>query len=373
LRTVTPGACSTCPETYTEAVEHRYTWDAAGFATSRDGVPIAWDATGHLASFGPATFAHDAEGRLRGSLVAGVVKQRRFGGLVEADAAGRPVRIDLGAVEIDLAANRRRYRHLDWRGNVRSVWSDTGEIQAVREYGAYGVDRTHGETDDPRGFAQGLETAGLVVLGDRVYDPAARRFLSPDPVYSAFHQHVYGAGDPANYWDWTGRTAEQTVGFKLAGAFGEGAGFAGGLLLGFAAGARTGNAGVGMGLATLFAMKGAEASRGAAEAIFRGLYDWFQSKPPRKGALGGDAPLGALGLPPPAAGPSQPRTICGGECYLDFDGNKTGGPPGSRGGGPSGGSTFFLPNVTTGCGLLGVEPLALLVLLARRRRSPRLT
>lgn len=366
LRTVTslPRPCSPC-ESASEAVEHRYEWDAAGFATRRDGVAITWDATGHVASFGDASFAHDAEGRLRSSHVAGVARTRRFGGLVEADANGHALRIDLGAVDVDLVANRRSYRHFDWRGNVRSRWSDAGELQAVREYSAYGPARVHGEAGDARGFAQGLEAAGLVLLGDRLYDPAARRFLSPDPVYNAVHQYVYGAGDPAHYWDWTGRTVEETVGFQVAGGIAEGFGYVGGFVLGFALGARAGEGMAAYALGGALAVKGGQLARGWTELLYKELHAWFTAPLPKEDTLGADAPLSSAPLPSPFAGPQQPQVICrGGECQVIYGG----GPrpqPGSLGGANV---SFFLPAVGPSCGLLGCEPLALLGLLARRRR-----
>lgn len=367
LRTITslPPPCSPCEST-TEVVEGRYEWDTAGFATRRNGVPITWDATGHVAGFGGAAFQHDAEGRLRASVVAGVVRQRRFGGLVEADANGNAVRVDLGAVDIDLVANRRSYRHFDWRGNVRSRWSDTGELRSVREYAAYGPDRVHGEVGDERGFAQGLEAAGLVLLGDRLYDPAARRFLSPDPVYNAVHQYVYGAGDPAHYWDWTGRQANQTVGFQVAGGIAEGLGLSGGVVLGFAVGARSGNIGVGIALGTTWGATLGRLSRGWVEFLYVKIYDAVTASPD-EGAHGGDAPLSALPSPSAFAGPGQPEVVCGGgECGLLWSGRHHPGPPplDSSLGGPI---SIPMPSMAPGCGLLGFEPLVLVALLLRRR------
>jgi RHS repeat-associated protein len=364
LRTPTPAGP-------VEAVERRYTWDAAGFATSRDGVPIEWDATGQLARFGAARFERDAEGKLRAATIAGVTSRRRFGGLVEADATGRALRIDLGGVAIDLVANRMTYRHFDWRGNVRSVWDASGALVAVREYGAYGLDRSHGDAaGDPRGFAQGLETAGLVVLGARVYDPDARQFLSPDPVYSAFHQHVYAAGDPANYWDRTGRSAEGTVGYQVAGAIGEGFGMAGGFVVGLALGVRSGNGLAVMALAGTFAAQGGRASRGFVELLYGGLYDLFTAPadPTSTGTHGGSAPLGPLQIPAPISGPSQPEGVCNGECYLDWDGNRGDGYPGGRGSGSIQPFSFAPSVPAVACGLTGFEPLAVIAFALGRRR-----
>lgn len=376
LRTVTPAPkpCSPCEDAQVDVVEHHYTWDAAGFATSRDGVPLAWDATGHLTAFGPARFERDAEGRLRGSRVAGVESRRRFGGLVEADANGNAVRIDLGAVAIDLAANRRTYRHFDWRGNVRSVWDDAGQIRAVREYGAWGPDRRYGEAGDPRGFAQGLEAAGLVVLGDRVYDPDARQFLSPDPVYSALHQYVYGAGDPANYWDWTGRAAADTVGFRVAGAFGQFVGAASVVVPAIVL-AVTGRVGPAMALNALAPAAG-EAGRAWFQLWYTLAYDLLTKEPdPAAPAAPAPSPAGTHwpfpgGVPPALGGaPLHPEPSCaGGECHLQWGSAPRLQPPPAPGSGSL--RLDFALSPSSACGLLGAEPLVLIAFLLRRRRAP---
>lgn len=350
-------------------VEHHYTWDEAGFATSRDGVPIAWDASGQLASFGPATFARDAEGRLRNAVVGGVATTRRFGGLVEADATGHAVRIDLGAVSLELAEGRRTYRHFDWRGNVRSLWDDAGVLRAVREYEAYGPARLHGETSDPRGFAQGLETAGLTVLGARVYDPAARQFLAPDPIYSVFHQHVYGAGDPVGYWDWTGRSAETSPGFRLAGAFGQVIGGTVGFVFGFALGAIEGDSGS-MGMGAFFGLQGSALGRAGAEVLYIYLYRAIYpeeddaTEPPRDGAQ----QPSSFQVPAAFSGPHQPAWACvASECQTFWSGRTPRPPPGLLSGGALDFPDFTPPPAV--CGLLGVEPLLLAAWLLRRRRA----
>lgn len=374
LRTITslPRPCSPCTST-TEVVESRYEWDAAGFATRRNGVPITWDATGHVASFGGASFQHDAEGRLRGSVVAGVVRKQRFGGLVEADANGDAVRIDLGAVDIDLVANRRSYRHFDWRGNVRSRWSETGELRSVREYTAYGPDRVHGEPGDERGFAQGQEAAGLVLLGDRLYDPAARRFLSPDPIYNAVHQYVYGAGDPAHYWDWTGRRAQETVGFQMAGAFGRFSGAAVSVGTGLVASLLTGNP-LFLGAGAAMASHMADLTGKLYQLYYTLLYDWItgedSSSPPE--STGNPLEMNLLVLPftsLPVSGPGLPHWIGPGERPTGSGWRNT--PPPSRGlGFPSIHPALDLAAPAPGCGLLGAEPL-LLILWCLGRASRR--
>jgi RHS repeat-associated protein len=56
-------------------------------------------------------------------------------------------------------------------------------------------------------FAQGTETEGLILLGARVYDPKARRFLSPDPIYNLLNQFAYPA-NPVWFSDPSGLQGE---------------------------------------------------------------------------------------------------------------------------------------------------------------------
>ena len=364
--------CAPCTPTVVDEWLHHYEWDEAGFATRRDGVAIEWDATGHLARFGSALFVHDAEGRLRGSLVAGVVQLRRFGGLVESDAAGEPQRIDLGPVVIDVVANRRSYRHLDWRGNVRSVWDDAGTLRRVREYEADGPGRGHGEGGDPRGFAQGIEQAGLVLIGERVYDPLARQFLSPDPIHDLFHQYVYAAGDPANWWDASGLDARSSPGFAIAGGVGQVIGatiaIGGGALIGAASGGNPLPFAAGVALAPHV---GAYV-RAWYEFGYTIVYDWLTDRK-KESTESDDAGAGASGGLPfdviRVFGPGRPNWVGPGERWTGPELRTQG--PGGRGAGGGLAIPSFGVGSVGGCGLLGVEALAPLALLARRRRARR--
>lgn len=367
LRPATPEDGSWDP-----VVEHRYTWDEAGFATSRDGVPITWDAHGQVASYGSARFARDAEGRLRGLTVAGVATTRRFGGLVEADAHGRPAHIDLGAVAIDLVAGRRTYRHFDWRGNVRSVWDDTGTLHAVREYEAYGPARLHGQTSDPRGFAQGLEAAGLVLLGARLYDAAARQFLGPDPIYSVLHQHVYAAGDPTSHWDWTGRSAETSAGFRLAGAYGQLIGAMVGIPVGIGAGLALRNVSAGIAIGFGTSAQTGVMGRALAEYFYIKIYDRLYGSEEDEDRGGKAEGASGLLVPSAFAGPSSPAIRCfGGECFIDWDGSRgEGTPPRFSSGRFDSIDLSGLP-APAACGLLGVEALPLFAWCLWRKRGRR--
>jgi RHS repeat-associated protein len=201
-----------------------YLWDAAGFATARNGVPLAWDAAGRLRAHGADTFDWDALGRLRSASVGGASSSFAFGGRVQADAAGAPVAVDLGDAVVGFAGAH-RYRHLDFRGNVKFVTDDAGGVVAHYRYAPFGLDAEFGAGDGVH-FAARPEIGELMLLGARVYDPAAGRFLSPDPLFQIVNQYAYTLGNPVWFADADGMSPEANAsvdasvadGLALAGA-----------------------------------------------------------------------------------------------------------------------------------------------------------
>ena len=184
-----------------------YAYDAAGYATARAGASVAWTAQGHVAAFGADQFEWDAQGRPTRRVVGGVERHFRFGGRVETDAAGTPVRMDLRAVVLELETSTTRYRHTDYRGNVKLVSDDAGDIVAHYAYAAYGVESLVGSDDEAASFAGGRGVGELVLLGSRLHDPLAARFLAPDPIFQLLSQFTYTAGNPVTWWDPSGRYA----------------------------------------------------------------------------------------------------------------------------------------------------------------------
>ena len=184
-----------------------YAWDAAGFATARNGVPLAWDAAGRLRAHGADTLDWDGLGRLRAAEVGGVAANFGFGGRVQQNAAGAPLAIDLGEVLVGFAGVH-RYRHLDFRGNVKFVSDDAGEVVAHYRYAPFGLDAVFGADDDGVRFVARPEFGELMLLGARVYDPTAARFLSPDPLFQVVNQFAYTLGNPVWFSDPDGLSAE---------------------------------------------------------------------------------------------------------------------------------------------------------------------
>lgn len=194
------------------AAPHAYTWDAAGFATARDGEPLSWSPNGRPTGIGTRiAMEWDVLGRPVSTTVDGVTTRMRFGGEVVADASGTPLRLDLGEVAIDLAGSGHVYRHHDFRGNVQMVTDRAGVVVRHHTYAPFGPAESFGPHPDDRSFAGGTEIGGLVMLGARLYDPDAGRFLSPDPIFHAVNQFAYTLGNPVFLWDPSGRHAESSA------------------------------------------------------------------------------------------------------------------------------------------------------------------
>jgi RHS repeat-associated protein len=184
-----------------------YAYDAAGFATARNGVPLVWNAAGRLVAHGADTLDWDGFGRIRAARVGGVDARFAFGGRVQADANGVPLAIDLGEVVVGLGGAH-RYRHLDFRGNVKFVSDQHGRVVAHYRYAPFGLDAVFGADDDPVRFVARPEIGELMLLGERVYDPAVGRFLSPDPLFQIVNQFAYTLGNPVWFSDPDGRSTE---------------------------------------------------------------------------------------------------------------------------------------------------------------------
>jgi RHS repeat-associated protein len=185
----------------------QYGYDEAGFATVRNGQPLAWSAAGRLTGHGADRFVWDGLGRLHEAEVDGVVARFAFGGRVQADPSGVPLAIDLGEVVVGLGGAH-LYRHLDFRGNVKWVSDEEGEVVAHYRYAPFGLDAVFGAEEDPVRFAARAEIGELMLLGERIYDPAVGRFLSPDPLFQIVNQFSYTLGNPVWFSDPDGTSPE---------------------------------------------------------------------------------------------------------------------------------------------------------------------
>jgi RHS repeat-associated protein len=203
--------------------EHVYAYDEAGYVTERDGVDLGWTAAGRLASIGgDVRIAWDAMGRPVERTLGGETTRYGFGGGVEVDAAGWPVATEIEGVRVVLGTGLRRYAHADFRGNVAFVTDEVGHVLRRHVYGPFGerhvVDHPGGAREPgegERGFARGVHMAGLVLLGARLYDPDAGRFLAPDPIDHLLTDFAYTRGNPIWLWDPGGLHATPSQGQSI--------------------------------------------------------------------------------------------------------------------------------------------------------------
>jgi RHS repeat-associated protein len=77
------------------------------------------------------------------------------------------------------------YLHDDALGSIQTITSDSGTVEATRDFGVYGVERG-GQAlfnEVPYGFTGHEHDAdfGLINMKGRIYDPVLGEFLSPDP------------------------------------------------------------------------------------------------------------------------------------------------------------------------------------------------
>jgi RHS repeat-associated protein len=106
-----------------------------------------------------------------------------------------------------------RYLYDDHLGSIQTVAGGDGQVQAVRDYSPFGVQRAPSPMMDevPLGFT-GLEEdaeLGLVNMNGRIYDPHLGQFLSADPIIQrpfghGFNRFSYVHSSPLNFVDPSG-------------------------------------------------------------------------------------------------------------------------------------------------------------------------
>lgn len=194
-----------------------YVYDEAGFVIERNGVPIVWNSQGLVESIGTDIIMEwDGLGRKMSSVVTGESLYWSYGGEVTEDESGTNQKIDMGWMVSYLDDDSHEYRLFDFRGNVKLILDDLGETMAVHNYNGYELSHVTGTDESHSGFAGGTHVGEFVVLGARVYDPTARRFLSEDPVFQIGNQFSYTSGNPIRFWDPSGTQQQTTTGTTVS-------------------------------------------------------------------------------------------------------------------------------------------------------------
>lgn len=185
-----------------------YAYDEAGYVTSRNGVPITWNGMGRVIAVGSGmAMGWDTFGRKTSATVAGTETHWRYGGELVEDEFGGNQKLDLGWVVCALDDSTHQYRLFDFRGNSKLMLDDAGEVTVHHHYSGYERVSSNGSDQSGMGFAAGTHVDELVVMGERVYDPVARRFLSRDPILQTINQYSYTLGNPVRFWDSDGAQA----------------------------------------------------------------------------------------------------------------------------------------------------------------------
>lgn len=184
-----------------------YAYDDAGFVTSRSGKAMTYNGYGQLLSYGnDITIDYDPLGRPSYRNYSGEIKRWCAGGEIECDGFGNWEQIDLDVVVADLTASGDHlYRHSDWRGNTLFTSNQAGIILSQYQYSGYRIWASQGSHSDRESrFAGGIDLDEIMIVGARVYDPAAGRFLAPDPAFNPVNQYAYTQGNPIEFQDLTG-------------------------------------------------------------------------------------------------------------------------------------------------------------------------
>ena len=179
----------------------------------RDDEAIVWDGGGRPVAVGSrGNLAWDALGRPCLGRWTAPVQRRLFGGRVR----GAP-RASRSAIEPRRHRPRplraHRYRHLDFRGNVKLVSDARDASSSMRDTRRTVRTGSKARPIPRRASPRAAASASSSLLGARLYDPHAGRFLAPDPIFQLVNQYAYAGGNPVWYWDPDGRSAQVAAAF----------------------------------------------------------------------------------------------------------------------------------------------------------------
>jgi RHS repeat-associated protein len=182
-----------------------YVYDDAGYVIERNEDQVAWNGMGLATSVGTdLAMQWDALGREVTATVAGETTNWKYGGEMTENEIGGQQKLDLGWVICHLDTSSHEYRLFDFRGNAKLMLDDAGTVIAHNHYSGYSQVAVDGSDASKMGYAGGTHIDELVLMGARIYDPIAGRFLSEDPIRQIFNQYSYTLGNPVRFWDPTG-------------------------------------------------------------------------------------------------------------------------------------------------------------------------
>ena len=113
------------------------------------------------------------------------------------------------------------YLYDDALGSIQTIASESGSIEATRDYAPFGKLRSSGglQATVPFGFTGHEEDAdlGLINMRGRFYDPELGQFMSADPIMTnpegqGLNRFAYVENSPLNYIDPTGFALQTSTG-----------------------------------------------------------------------------------------------------------------------------------------------------------------
>jgi RHS repeat-associated protein len=203
------------PHAVTTAGGNTYTYDGAGLMTSGAGRTLTWDGDNRLASATrngvTTTYTYDADGA-RIQQVEGATTRRYLGDDYEIDVPGATTTkyvMFAGTLVARKDGAARHWVHTDEQGSIQAETDATGTEVHRKNYRPFGEIMSASGTlpYEARGYtAQRQDTAGLIWLKARFYDPELGRFISPNPVIDGddnigLNRYAYAANDPVNHTD----------------------------------------------------------------------------------------------------------------------------------------------------------------------------
>ena len=122
-----------------------------------------------------------------------------------------------GRVSVETAADgttseEKSYYHLDHLNSTKAVTDESGELEVIYEYRAFGeqlkrLDAAGAETEDSAKYSYGgkeLDDTALYYFNARYYDAAIGRFVNVDPIQDGSNWYVYVSNNPLGFVDPTG-------------------------------------------------------------------------------------------------------------------------------------------------------------------------
>ena len=109
-------------------------------------------------------------------------------------------------------SEEKSYYHLDHLNSTKAVTDESGELEVIYEYRAFGeqlkrLDAAGVETEDSAKYSYGgkeLEDTELYYFNARYYDAAIGRFVNVDPIQDGSNWYVYVSNNPLGFVDPTG-------------------------------------------------------------------------------------------------------------------------------------------------------------------------